>query len=86
MVPLILASASPRRADLLRSAGFAFTVRPMEVDETPLPGEPASDYVLRVARDKARAAAATPEGAAGSSAGRRYGCGHREPHHGQTAQ
>ena len=36
---LILASASPRRAELLASAGFTFRVRPAEVDETPHSGE-----------------------------------------------
>ena len=55
---LILASASPRRAELLASAGFDFEVAPAEVDETPAPGEPPIAYALRVARDKARAAAA----------------------------
>ncbi len=57
MAQLILASASPRRAELLESAGFRFVVRPAEVDETPLASEAASDYVLRVARDKARSTA-----------------------------
>jgi septum formation protein len=52
---LILASASPRRAELLTAAGFAFEVVPADVDETPRPGEPAEAYALRVARDKARA-------------------------------
>jgi len=51
---LILASASPRRADLLRSAGFTFEVAPAEIEETPGPAEPAANYTLRVARDKAR--------------------------------
>ena len=55
--PLILASASPRRAELLESAGIPFTTRPAEVDETPLEGEAPAEYVLRVARDKARAVA-----------------------------
>jgi septum formation protein len=50
---LILASASPRRAELLRSAGFAFGVDPADVDETPRPGERPEAYALRVARDKA---------------------------------
>jgi septum formation protein len=54
---LVLASASPRRAELLRTAGFAFEVRPAEVDETPRPTEPPAAYALRVARDKAIAAA-----------------------------
>lgn len=59
MKTLILASASPRRAELLRSAGFTFSVMAADVDETPLPTETASDYVLRVARAKARAVAST---------------------------
>jgi septum formation protein len=54
---LVLASASPRRAELLRTAGFAFEVRPADVDETPRPAEPPATYALRVARDKALAAA-----------------------------
>jgi septum formation protein len=51
---LILASASPRRAELLRSAGIDFDVRPADVDEAILPGEPPSDYVSRLAEAKAR--------------------------------
>jgi septum formation protein len=54
---LILASASPRRAELLTTAGFSFDVRPADVDETPRPGETPEDYARRVARDKARAVA-----------------------------
>lgn len=50
---LILASASPRRAELLSSAGFAFEVVPADVDETVLPDESPKAYALRVARDKA---------------------------------
>ena len=56
---LILASASPRRAELLHSAGFAFTITPPDVDETPMDGETAAAYTLRVARDKARHVART---------------------------
>jgi septum formation protein len=52
---LILASASPRRAELLTAAGFEFEVIPADVDETPKPAERPSDYALRVARDKANA-------------------------------
>jgi nucleoside triphosphate pyrophosphatase len=52
-VRLILASASPRRAELLSAAGFEFEVRPADVDETPGPGEDPMQYALRVARDKA---------------------------------
>ena len=55
--PLILASASPRRAELLTSAGFRFIVDVADVDESPLPGENPGAYVLRVARDKARVVA-----------------------------
>jgi septum formation protein len=53
-VRLILASASPRRAELLSSAGFEFEVVPAEVDETPHEGEAPEAYTLRVAREKAR--------------------------------
>ena len=60
--PVVLASASPRRADLLTAAGVSFEVRPVEVDERPLDGEAPADYVSRVALDKARACAA-PAGA-----------------------
>lgn len=56
--PLVLASASPRRAELLAAAGYDFTVDPADVDESERPGETPENYVLRVARDKARAVAA----------------------------
>jgi nucleoside triphosphate pyrophosphatase len=52
---LVLASRSPRRAELLKAAGFEFTVRVADVDETPRDGEAARDYVLRIAGEKARA-------------------------------
>lgn len=58
---LVLASRSPRRREILQMAGIPFVVRPMEVDETPLPGEAARDYVTRIAREKASAAAAPGE-------------------------
>ncbi len=54
---LILASASPRRAELLASSGFEFIVRPADVDERYSPDESPEDYVVRVARDKAEALA-----------------------------
>jgi septum formation protein len=57
-VNLVLASASPRRAELLTSAGFTFAVMPADVDETRGDGEQALDYVLRVARAKAEVIAA----------------------------
>lgn len=50
---LILASASPRRQELLRSVGLAFSVEPADVDESEHPGEDAVRYVERVARAKA---------------------------------
>lgn len=52
---LTLASRSPRRLELLSQLGLAIEVRPALTDETPLPREPACDYVRRVAREKARA-------------------------------
>ncbi|MGY6554855.1 MAG: Maf family protein, partial [Wenzhouxiangella sp.] len=52
---LILASASPRRRELLAECGVAFTVKPADVDETVLPGEMPAAYVARVAADKALA-------------------------------
>lgn len=54
---LVLASASPRRAELLRAAGFSFDVRPVDLDERALAGEAAPAYVERLAVEKARAAA-----------------------------
>ncbi|MGE3889301.1 MAG: nucleoside triphosphate pyrophosphatase [Vicinamibacterales bacterium] len=57
MSTLLLASASPRRAQLLTAAGIRFEARPAEVDEAPLPGEVPADYVRRVAREKAEAVA-----------------------------
>jgi septum formation protein len=53
---LILASASPRRAELLTAAGYVFAIAPAEVDESQLPGEAPGVYARRVARDKAAAA------------------------------
>jgi septum formation protein len=58
---LILASASPRRAELLAAAGFTFEVRPVDVDETPLDGERPTDYVGRLAKAKAAAAVVRAE-------------------------
>ena len=52
--PLVLASASPRRRELLAKAGFEFTVRPGNVDETPRAKEAPGDYVRRLAEAKAR--------------------------------
>jgi len=55
---LVLASQSPRRSEILRQAGIPFTVRPVEVDETPLSGERPRAYVERLALAKALAAPA----------------------------
>jgi len=55
---LILASASPRRATLLRQAGYTFVVEPADVDESESAGEAAPEYVIRVAALKARTVAA----------------------------
>jgi septum formation protein len=59
-LPLILASASPRRRELLERVGLALEVRPADVDETALPGEAPDAYVSRVARTKALATARPP--------------------------
>ena len=53
---LILASASPRRAELLRAAGYTFDVVVTDVDESIRPGESPSIYVRRLAADKSAAA------------------------------
>ena len=62
MRTIILASGSPRRAELLAGIGLPFIVRVPDVDETPLPGEAPDAYVERLARTKAEAviASATP--------------------------
>jgi septum formation protein len=57
-IRLILASGSPRRAQILRDAGFSFEVQPAFVDESLVPGERAEDYVLRLAKEKAQIVAA----------------------------
>jgi len=51
---IYLASASPRRQELLRQLGLDFEVIASNLEEVPLPGERPPDYVARVARDKAR--------------------------------
>jgi septum formation protein len=53
---LILASQSPRRRELLATAGFPFTVRSRPVKEVRAPGESPVEYVRRLAREKAEAA------------------------------
>jgi septum formation protein len=54
---LVLASASPRRQELLRNAGIPFEVRPTQIVEDPLPGEDAKECAERLAREKALAVA-----------------------------
>ena len=49
---LVLASASPRRAELLRAAGFAFDILAVDVDEGVRPGERPEEYVRRLAMEK----------------------------------
>ena len=61
---LILASASARRAEILRDAGYHFTVLSSAVDETPFPGESPNDLVLRLANAKGELAAARAVGPA----------------------
>lgn len=61
---LILASASPRRADILRDAGYTFSVLSSAVDETPFPGEPVNEHVQRLAEAKAELVAARAVGPA----------------------
>ncbi|MEZ4360653.1 MAG: Maf family protein [Kofleriaceae bacterium] len=57
MSALILASASPRRRELLLRVGVPLEVRPADVDETPRPGESPGAYVARVAAAKLAAVA-----------------------------
>jgi septum formation protein len=52
---LVLASASPRRRELLAQVGYRFEVHPAHIPEDPLPGEDPIVYVTRLAREKAEA-------------------------------
>ena len=52
---IYLASASPRRSELLRQIDVTHAVRPVDIDEAPLPGEKPAHYALRLAEVKARA-------------------------------
>jgi septum formation protein len=61
MPKLILASQSPRRRELLATAGFQFTVRSRPVEEIRGPGEPPIEYARRLARAKAEAAGGGPD-------------------------
>src|SRR5437764_13583805 len=55
---LILASASPRRAELLQAAGYAFQIQAVDIDERIQPGESPGAYVQRLASEKSAAAVA----------------------------
>jgi septum formation protein len=61
---LILASTSPRRAEILRNAGLSFSVISSAIDETSLPGESPSELVRRLANRKADLVAARSVGPA----------------------
>jgi septum formation protein len=54
-MPLILASQSPRRKELLSTLGVTFSTLPADIDETPFNGEIPSEYVIRMAKEKALA-------------------------------
>jgi septum formation protein len=54
---LVLASSSPRRAEILRAAGFSFEILPADITEVRAPDESAPNYVLRLAEEKARTVA-----------------------------
>lgn len=59
---LILASASPRRKELLAQLGIACFVKAVDIDETPLPNEPPLNYVQRIAAEKSAACLAVYDG------------------------
>jgi septum formation protein len=59
---IILASASPRRSELMSLAGIHFSTVPADICEDVLPGEQPADHVMRLAREKAQAVAKTTDG------------------------
>jgi len=59
--PIVLASASPRRRELLQSVGISFDVVPSQAPEEVLPGETPEEHVIRLSKDKAREVADRPE-------------------------
>jgi septum formation protein len=76
--PLVLASASPRRLDLLRQIGIVpARVQPTDIDETPLPGELPRQHAVRLARAKAAAGAAHAPDATILAADTVVACGRR---------
>jgi len=56
-IDIILASSSPRRAELLRQIGTRFSIQPADIDETQFPDESPEIYVQRMAREKAETVA-----------------------------
>jgi septum formation protein len=56
--PIILASASPRRAEILQKIGLTFSIRPSAIDEDNFPSRPPAEYAVELARRKAKAVAA----------------------------
>src|SRR5690242_9831448 len=54
MLRLILASASPRRSELLRNAAIPFEIDPADIPEAPLAAEQPTDYAQRLAQEKAK--------------------------------
>jgi septum formation protein len=59
MRPLVLASSSPRRTEILTAVGWPFEAQAAHIDETRLEGEPPEDFVSRLARAKAERVAGT---------------------------
>ncbi len=59
---IVLASASPRRTDLMELAGVSFSVVPADICEDVLPGELPADHVIRLSREKADAVATKHDG------------------------
>jgi septum formation protein len=59
IAPLILASSSPRRQQMLRTMGLDFSIAPAEVDETPRPGDTPQAFASRMAAAKARTVASS---------------------------
>lgn len=57
--PIVLASQSPRRAELIARLELSFDVLPADIDESQYPGEPPAEHAERLAREKAQAIAAT---------------------------
>ncbi|HEX9079700.1 MAG TPA: Maf family nucleotide pyrophosphatase [Desulfuromonadaceae bacterium] len=59
---IVLASASPRRSELMELAGIPFSVTPAHINEEVLPGELPAEHVMRLSREKAQAVAARTGG------------------------